>query len=384
VKLFDNFLGTIFLTVSVQGLLLGAILLFIKKGALTPNRILGTLTILFSLDIFYYVFSWSKWNFEFIHLNAFAEPFPLIYGPLIFLYITTLETGKFKLKYLIHFIPFLLALLYYSPFYVLSTDAKREFMINLISKKEGTPLSFISDIIQYGKPFSIACYALLVLKYFLAERVKVNKYATDQEKIKKEWVKKITIFFLVFASAFLAYYLLVFTGLLKPAYDYAIAVVMSACIYLIAYNGFRQPSIFAYNILKNKLKYEKTLLADNFVERTKQRLLSLIETSKPYLKSDLKIQELAEILQVSSHQLSQVINKEFGQVFTDFISTYRVEEAKNKLSDAANENDKILKVALESGFNNKTSFNNTFKKITGMTPTAYRNKHLGNISATIN
>lgn len=381
-KLFDNFLGTIFLTVSVQGILLGIILFFIKKGALTPNRILGSLTILFSLDIFYYVFSWSKWNFKFLHLNAFAEPFPLIYGPLIFLYITALETGKFKLKYLFHFLPFLLALLYYSPFYILSTDAKREFMINLTSKKEESPLSFFSDIIQYGKPFSIALYASFILRYFLAERVKVNKYATDQEKIKKEWVKKLTIFFLIFTSAFLAYYLLVFAGLLKPAYDYAIAVVMSACIYLIAYNGFKQPLIFSYNSQKHKPKYEKTLLADNFIERTKQRLLSLIETNKPYLKRDLKIQDLAEMLQISSHQLSQVINKEFGQVFTDFVNTYRIEDAKNKLSDPVYGKDKILKIALESGFNNKTSFNNTFKKITGITPTAYREKYLGN-SATI-
>jgi YesN/AraC family two-component response regulator len=60
--------------------------------------------------------------------------------------------------------------------------------------------------------------------------------------------------------------------------------------------------------------------------------------------------------------------------FTDFINSYRVEAAKCAL--LSQENRKIIHVAYDTGFNNKVSFNNAFKKFTGLSPSQFRDRQL--------
>ena len=376
-KLFNEFLGTLFLTASLQGILLALVLLFFRKGAVAANRVLALLTLLFSYDIFYYVYNWSQWNFRFIHLNATAEPFPYLYGPLAYIYLVLLEKGKCKAVHLLHFIPFVISVWYYSHFILLNTQAKEAFLTRLVEAKAGPTSNLLSAVIHFGKPVSLVIYALLVIKLYFGDSSQLNRHSTDPEKIKNRWLLNVTLFYLVFASAYAAYYILSLTGLLKPAYDYAIAVVMAISIYAIAYHGLKQPAIFFEIASLQKTKYAKTGLSDSFSERVKTRLLSLLELEKPYLNGNLRVQDLANMLNISSHQLSQVINREFGQVFSDFINSYRVETAKRKLADPGLEIDKILKIAFESGFNNKASFNTVFRKFTSMSPSAYRKKFLG-------
>ena len=69
--------------------------------------------------------------------------------------------------------------------------------------------------------------------------------------------------------------------------------------------------------------------------------------------------------------LSQVINAHTGLNFYDFISQYRIEEAKKILSEPFT-NKTVLEVLYEVGFNSKSSFNTAFKKFTGVTPTHYK------------
>jgi YesN/AraC family two-component response regulator len=72
-----------------------------------------------------------------------------------------------------------------------------------------------------------------------------------------------------------------------------------------------------------------------------------------------------------SHHLSQLLNEEMDTGFYDFVNNYRVREAQRLLLDAHFRHFAIEAVGLESGFANKTTFNRVFKKVTGMTPSAY-------------
>ncbi len=98
-----------------------------------------------------------------------------------------------------------------------------------------------------------------------------------------------------------------------------------------------------------------------------------MDSNKPYLKSDLKISELADSLTVPYYQLSQLINDEFLVNFYDFINKYRVEEAKKLLIEDTR-NYKILAIAYEVGFNSKATFNRVFKKFTDLTPSEFKEK----------
>ena len=100
-----------------------------------------------------------------------------------------------------------------------------------------------------------------------------------------------------------------------------------------------------------------------------------MERNKPYLKSDLKISKLAELLSVQPYQLSQVINDEFLVSFYDFTNQYQVEEAKRLLVEDSR-NYKILAIAYEVGFNSKATLNRVFTKFTDLTPSYYKEKFL--------
>jgi AraC-like DNA-binding protein len=97
-----------------------------------------------------------------------------------------------------------------------------------------------------------------------------------------------------------------------------------------------------------------------------------MEHERPFTDGDLTIQKLAAQLSVPSHHLSQVINERLNQTFSDFINSYRVEEAKRRLLDPAAKHLSILGIAEEVGFNSKSSFNSVFKKHTNMTPSEFR------------
>ncbi|TGE15398.1 helix-turn-helix domain-containing protein [Hymenobacter elongatus] len=110
--------------------------------------------------------------------------------------------------------------------------------------------------------------------------------------------------------------------------------------------------------------------ADAELTRWTTRLLRHLETERPYLAPELTLGELAAQLRTNTSWLSRVINAGCGQNFNDFINEYRVREAEQRLRDPKFRHYTLLAVALEAGFNSKSTFNRVFKKLRGITPSA--------------
>jgi len=100
----------------------------------------------------------------------------------------------------------------------------------------------------------------------------------------------------------------------------------------------------------------------------RERLLHLMAEERPWLEPELTLAELANRLRTHPALLSKVINAGCGQNFNDFVNTYRVHEARRKLLDPRFGHYSLVGVALESGFNSKSTFNRVFKKLLGQAP----------------
>jgi len=124
-----------------------------------------------------------------------------------------------------------------------------------------------------------------------------------------------------------------------------------------------------------KHKYEKSPLTLQTKNEILFKLEKIMTQEKLFLNSSLNLGEVATKLSVMPRYLSQVINELKDQNFYDFVNTYRIEEAKKILSDPANNNEKILSVLYECGFNSKSVFNTVFKKNTGVTPSEFRRNY---------
>lgn len=96
------------------------------------------------------------------------------------------------------------------------------------------------------------------------------------------------------------------------------------------------------------------------------RICELMKDEKLFLKSCLKLSDIAALLGVNSRYISDSIKNNCGYTFTQFINDYRVKYVKQQLQQYPEK--KISAIALESGFANEISFYRTFKKLTGMTP----------------
>lgn len=102
-----------------------------------------------------------------------------------------------------------------------------------------------------------------------------------------------------------------------------------------------------------------------------QSLTTLMQDKQLYRQNDLSLPELAQILGISVHQLSELLNVHLGVSFYEFINNYRLQFACNLLQNSECRL-RILDIAFDAGFNNKNSFYRTFKDSLGVTPNQYR------------
>jgi AraC-like DNA-binding protein len=108
-------------------------------------------------------------------------------------------------------------------------------------------------------------------------------------------------------------------------------------------------------------------------EEIKEKLLAYMQLEKPYLNSDLTINQLSKELSTNSKYLSTIINQDFGVSFVQFINDYRIKEAQVILLE--NKHLTIEAQCQMVGFKSKSSFNAAFKKNTGMTPSTFIQEH---------
>jgi YesN/AraC family two-component response regulator len=180
-------------------------------------------------------------------------------------------------------------------------------------------------------------------------------------KLRYSLVQTIFVFLLIFLVKLMNY---------DDTGDHLFAAYISIPIYLISFQIIRQSGFFKQPSLAEQQKYKSSSVTP---EQQQQLLIKLKETmisSKPFLKPDFSLPELADQLRVSVHQLSQVINEGLGKSFFEMTAEYRIEEAKRLLKEQMNI--KIEEIAEQVGYNSKSSFNTSFKRITGKTPSEYR------------
>lgn len=237
-------------------------------------------------------------------------------------------------------------------------------------------------------------YIILILGnslfYTVLSYLKINKhqknienFSSDTEPIDLRWLKYIIYSFI--ASALI----IIFYNIVSKAEN--LNVYINLCflviVYVVAFYSTRQQEIYPKGLNfevdienKNVINYSISLdrikrVDDLDLHKIKDNLLTLMESEVLYLDGELNLLKLSEKLSISSHQLSYVINEGFGENFFNFVNKYRVEKAKELLIDPAYEHLNIIAIGYDAGFNSKTAFNTTFKKMTGLTPTEYKKKH---------
>lgn len=163
---------------------------------------------------------------------------------------------------------------------------------------------------------------------------------------------------------------LIDNGVFYLAYGNAIAVAMILVVAALLIF----PELLSDITLVTELAYAKSKLSSVDSEQKLLELEKLMTQDKLYENEQLSLAVLAEAIDLSSHQLSELINTEFGYSLPRFIREHRVRAAKTLL--LAEPDTSVLAISMMTGFKSQSNFYTAFKEATGESPGNYRRTRL--------
>lgn len=116
-------------------------------------------------------------------------------------------------------------------------------------------------------------------------------------------------------------------------------------------------------------KYSRSALSTERAEKIADRLLKAMETEKLYRDPGLSLQKLSRHVTTPPNLVSQTLNEQLGLTFFDFVARWRIEDAKPRILQG---DESVLTIALDVGFNSRSTFYKAFKRETGQTPKEFR------------
>ena len=337
-----------------------------RKVNIVANRFLGLFIItvgfaMLEIPLFYKNFHLSYPNFfEMIGLSRFLSA-PFLY--ISILYFTSI-CKKIKPKNLWHFLPFILFFIFRIPFFV--TGKNIEF------DEEERKIVFF--ILRTALPLQVLIYWILSFATLQKHLKNIKQFSSSIEKNDLLWLK---YFLLILLVIVFAWFNLIFFGL-RNLIDFTPFLYL-ASVFFLAYFSLQQKEIFDFSPSElkelssvNKYKKENSKrVSDIRMTELNGKLKTLMQSEKIYLENDLSLPKLAIKLEATSNETSFLINELYQDNFYNFINKHRIEEAKILLLSEKYSQLNILGIAYESGFNSKTTFNTTFKKHVGLSPTEY-------------
>lgn len=373
----------------LQGILLAGLIYFHKRSdkTVTPYLslyILSTSAIMM-LPMLIQLTGWQK--------SYIAVSLPLLGGPLLYLYIRSFKETITWQKAIPHFLFFFVFLLLA---YLNLTTAGRKYpdAVTIPGEVVSRPLTIVLGIIRTVQQLLYYFFARKELRTYQSS---IRQLYSETSRIDLNWARFLLNGFLVLVLAgALALPLIMRYPQQVNIILLAVLCIGTPYIYLAAYKGVTQPTIWQVQPEKTKEIVEKELseiteavsinekgelkipekpaAEENKLSVLAEGIMSLIEKEKIFQEPELTLQQLATKLNSPAYLVSQTINDELKKSFYDLVNGYRVEEAKRLLLHPDNSNYTILSVGFEAGFNSKTTFNTVFKKFTGLTPTEFRNK----------
>ena len=357
------------IVIAAVNLLLTAVLLFTLRKArnIRANRILGVLLLLLGASFMSDVLGTNRFFDSYPHLFEYDTPMSLCIGPLLYLYIRYQINPKTRLQPLdlLHLLPVVLYVWLLRDFLFSSTSVKVEMINN------PTIPNFL--FVQYLKKTQMLLYGLLCYRLLVRHRRVTRELLSNLESRQLQWMQHLLL------GAGLLFGVWVISNEIRWA-EPALALTLLVFSYWVAFQSVQQESSFAHVATETVLpiiqeepvvRYRHSTLTKEYLLNVIKKIESHMAERKPYLDGDLTLTSLAGQLEINPNQLSQILNEGLGENFYRLINRYRVAESKQLLLDPAFAHYNILGIAFQAGFSTKSTFNKTFKELTGLSPSEF-------------
>ena len=304
-------------------------------------------------------------------LIAFNELSRFLIAPALYLSVVhfTSPDKVLQPREYFHFIPFVLFFIYISP-------------VVVAPAYQGVSFFQLPEVIHRHMPALMQwAIRLQLLAYWVMAWMQLNKHQKNIREIHSavtdidlKWLR-----YLLLGIIFLLVTWMASAG--TPSLEAFTPALYLGGVLCIGYYLLAQKEIYLFEtaelveigqvIAHNLPKAPKQRFADERAMRLKEKLQTLMVSEKIYLDSELSLPQLAKMMDVSTHDLSYLLNDSFGVNFFNFVNRYRVDEAKQLMLSGQNKHLNLLGIAYSAGFNSKTTFNMAFKKQAGLSPSEF-------------
>jgi AraC-like DNA-binding protein len=354
-----------------------SLLLFSKKGSNIADKILAAWLAVVAVHLYMYYAGITGRIYDHTWLLGVHLPLPLLHGPFLYLYASAQTGHKPGWKQALHFLPAAIDYLYLAHFFIAEPEYKIHVYRNHGEGYQTYTAINLTAIIVSGIGYVVATSLLL-----RSHKRNILDSFSATEKINLNWIT-----YLIYGIA--AIWIMVIFGNDQLVYSTAVLFVL-----FIGYFGSRQAGIFTAipaipeppvtvslqpeeatepgeEAGEPARKYARSGLSPGVARQIHSCLNTHMAAERSFTLSNLTLTELATKLNVHPNHLSQAINDVEGKSFYDYINTLRVEEFKKIIVNGDLEKFTLLSLAMDCGFNSKSTFNKYFRKVTGITPSEY-------------
>lgn len=358
---------------ALQGIIYGIILFRSATYNSVANRILAIILLLLSYRLLVQIMRlfglgyYDGWYYVMVDLSW-------IHGALIYFYTKAQTQPRLKLKKqdLIHFLPVAIQLIF-------SVFVRLQNLYWDGTKESLSWLGYYGYVVWMNNPTIYIVASILIIIYAFKSRKLLNAIDESFEiaDLKLAWIKRIiNSFFVYFILVLLVLLidLVVFNSSSEDSYFYFIRfyyypffIGMAILTYWIGLEGFSRrndPELSIKQMINSEELERLTIISS--------KLENAMKTEKLFKDQELSLHSLAKQLDIKPYLISRSLSEIFNKRFNDYVNAYRVQEVQSLLQDATNSKYTLLSLAMEAGFNSKSSFNRAVKKQLGISPSALK------------
>ncbi|HIO92458.1 MAG TPA: AraC family transcriptional regulator [Leucothrix mucor] len=195
----------------------------------------------------------------------------------------------------------------------------------------------------------------------------IYKLRGQRSRFKQEILAMAVLFFIALAVIFIAF-MEYFTA--SNTFYLLYSILIGGAFFIADLTLLRSPNITAEVEEAVHATYASSTLTHIDCDTSLEQLQGLMDNEQIYTNENINLSEVAEILKLSPHQLSELVNSKLNKGFSRYIREYRIAAAKRQLIEEPKAS--VLSIGLSVGFTSQSNFYNAFKEITGSAPGQFR------------
>lgn len=332
------------------------------------NRFLAALMVVFAMKLMPYVLGFAGYYDAYPWLSFAPFALDLAFGPLVYLHVRTLTEGALPRRWGWHLLPGGLQFAYRAVLFPMPLAFKDDWDARVHVPWVDVPETALGLL-------SFALYLVLSWRAYRQYQRWLDAHLSNREEFRLPWLRNALVALAVTCVVTTLY------DSLSAAYGFnyyqrfPLYVFFTALMFYLGLEGWRhadteypRPAPAGEDTVDAAPSPRRDWTAQG------EAWLAQTEAAGWWRDPDLSLERLSRLLGTNTAYLSRAFNEGLGLSFNAAINRLRVAEVCRRLAALDAETD-LLAIAFDAGFRSKTSFNRSFKQLTGETPSAYRDTH---------